>query len=183
MKRWTGTTMLAATLFASGVHAQTADHEWHFLEADNGLRFAIDLDSITHFDNGSAEAFVYAVEGKTYNPRNLRRIIFDCAGNYIDWNGQRVVEYAPPKSVIAQLSKIACDGAKDRRNDPVPKRPTTPQAKDYCRGFSTEECAQIKAIVEKGVKPEYCKPGFALESSSLTDMKMRICYVMSGQPQ
>jgi hypothetical protein len=88
---------------------------WTTIEADNGAVFKVELNSITHFNNGSADMVVYAVQGDAYEPANLTRYIFDCHGHYMDTANMGTTLYAPPKSVAGQMANIACAGAKDTR--------------------------------------------------------------------
>ena len=155
--------------------------DWRTIEAADGSVFKIDQKSITHMTNGSAEMIVYAVEGDDYNPTNVKRLLFDCRGHYqnIDGGGM-VMQYAPPRSVAGQLSAIACAGARDSRFDEPPKNAPAPEPQwtEYCRDFSSDACARIRKVVEAKVTPSYCKPGFAVVPTSLSDEQLRICYVM-----
>ncbi|WIG52220.1 MAG: hypothetical protein OJF48_003138 [Afipia sp.] len=157
--------------------------QWQKVEADNGAVYQIDLNSISHFSNGTAESVVYAVEGPGYNPENMRRLWFDCQGKYRDSTGPGIgpTSYAPPRSIIGRISQIACAGAKETRfqdsSSPQPK-PTPAQ---YCVGFSPASCARITAAVEAKPKPDYCRPGFGLVGSGLSSEQLRICYVISSE--
>jgi hypothetical protein len=53
-----------------------------------------------------------------------------------------------------------------------------PQWTDYCKDFSEEACARIRKVVEAKVTPSYCKPGFAVVPTALSNEQLRICYVM-----
>jgi hypothetical protein len=88
---------------------------WKTIQADNGSVFKVELNSITHFNNGSADMVVYAVQSDAYDPRNLTRYIFDCHGHYMDTANMGTTLYAPPRSVAGQMANIACAGAKDTR--------------------------------------------------------------------
>lgn len=113
----------AVTLALTGSFSLSAaqdrpEEDWHVIEADNGARFGIEMNSITHDPSGSASAAIYAIEGTRFNPHNLRRIVFDCTeGYYMDTGIGGRVHYAPPRSVIARLAEIACAGARDRRHE------------------------------------------------------------------
>jgi hypothetical protein len=155
--------------------------DWRTIEAANGSVYKIDQKSITHMNNGSAEIIVYAVEGNDYNPTNVKRLLFDCHGHYQDLtSGGMTTLYAPPRSIAGQLSAIACAGARDARFDePLKNAPLPePQWTDYCKGFSEDACARIRKVVEAKVTPSYCKPGFAVVPTSLSNEQLRICYVM-----
>jgi hypothetical protein len=181
----TTTTMMATLIFASPAMSQGSNKaaNWQNIEADNGAGYKIDLNSISHYNNGTADVVVYAVEGPGYNPENMRRLWFDCKGRYKDLTVSVVgpTRYAPPRSIAGKLSEIACAGAKDTRF----QQATQPQPKDtpdqYCRGFSREACARIVAGVEAKPKPVFCKPGFALTGSGLSDEQLRVCYVIGSE--
>ena len=59
--------------------------------------------------------------------------------------------------------------------DPVP---------EYCVGFSLNACTRIKAVIESGVRPAYCVPGFGRVDSglNLTPEQLRICYAQPPAP-
>jgi hypothetical protein len=181
----TTTTMMAMLMSASSAMAQGGNKaaNWQNIEADNGAAYKIDLNSISHYNNGTADVVVYAVEGPGYNPENMRRLWFDCKGRYKDLTVSVTAptQYAPPRSIAGKLSEIACAGAKDKRF----QQATQPQPKDtpdqYCTGFSREACARIVAGVETKPKPAFCKPGFALADSGLSLESVRICQVISNE--
>jgi hypothetical protein len=156
---------------------------WKSVNADNGAVYKIDLNSISHYSNGTADVVVYAVEGSGYNPENMRRLWFDCQGHFRDSTGPSIgpVSYVPPKSLAAQISQIVCVGAAGTQIE----NSNQPQAKDtpanYCAGFSEEACARITSAAEAQVKPSYCKPGFALVGSGLSAEQLRICYVINNE--
>jgi hypothetical protein len=83
---------------------------WKAIAADNGASFELDLNSISHNNQGGADAVIYAVEGG-FNPANMRRLIFDCRGHYMDADSS-TSEYAPPNSVIGQIATIVCNKSK-----------------------------------------------------------------------
>ncbi|SHM07154.1 hypothetical protein SAMN05444159_7594 [Bradyrhizobium lablabi] len=127
--------------------ASALDHQWNWrsVEADNGAVYKIDLNSINHYSNGTADAFVYFVEGAGYNPENLRVLWFDCRGHYRDQTGGLgPVLYAPPRSAAGALADIACG---TQRTPPTP---------DYCKGFSETDCARIRELVKARVSPVFC---------------------------
>lgn len=53
-----------------------------------------------------------------------------------------------------------------------------PQWTDYCKDFSEEACARMRKVVEAKVTPSYCKPGFGIVPTALSNEQLRICYVM-----
>jgi hypothetical protein len=156
---------------------------WQSLEADNGAIFKVDLNSISHFKTGAATVTVYAVEGPSFDPRNLHQLWFDCRGHFQDITGPQIgpTEYAPPRSIVGRMGGIACIGAKDTRLDETAR----PQPKDtpdhYCVGVSPEACARITAAEEGKSKPSFCKPGFAVAGSGLSPEQLRICYLLANE--
>lgn len=177
-------TIAMITLVSSHAHAQQMvpyKSNWKSFEAVDGSVYKIDMNSISHMHNGTAELIVYVVEGDEYDPRNVKRLWFDCRGRYRDQtNGISATLYAPPRSMAGQLSGIACAGAKDTRFDEPPKDAPRPEPKwtDYCKDFSEQACMRIRTVVEAKVTPSYCKPGFAVVPTSLSPEQLRICYVM-----
>jgi hypothetical protein len=87
--------------------------KWQIIKAENGAVYQIDLNSIRALDRGRAEAVIYIVEGDTFNPTNMKRMLFDCRGHMTDISGGNgPTTYVPPLSVGGQLAAIACDAAK-----------------------------------------------------------------------
>jgi hypothetical protein len=90
---------------------------WRKIEADNGAVFQIDLNSITPWKTGEAQAQIYISQGDIFAPSNLRSILFDCRGHMTDisfGSGMPTID-VPPKSVGGQLATIACAGGKDAK--------------------------------------------------------------------
>jgi hypothetical protein len=87
---------------------------WRRMEADNGAAYAIDLSSISHLYQcgGCADAVVCIVDSDRCPPQNMRRFRFDCHGHYMDIDGGRSLQMAPPRSVVGQMAALACVGAK-----------------------------------------------------------------------
>lgn len=54
------------------------------------------------------------------------------------------------------------------------------RAPEYCVGFSPDACQRIRSVVESGVRPSYCVPGFGRVDSPvhLPPEQLRICYAM-----
>jgi hypothetical protein len=161
--------------------AQNSQQNWKRLEADNGAVFAIDVNSITRFHNGTVQAVTCVSDNEVCLPPNMSRFWFDCSGHYRDIDGRGSAMAAPPRSVVGRMAQIACVGAKDTRlqdsSSPQPK-PTPAQ---YCVGFTPESCKRIVTAVEAKRKPAYCKPGFGLVGSGLSSEQLRICYVISSE--
>ena len=160
---------------------------WLRLEAENGEVTKVDTASIQHFNTGAAEVVVYTyVPNTPFNPSKLRRLFFDCAGQFRDQTeGFSPPMDAPPRSIAGRISAIACVGAKDTRLEDAYRDSgagTTPR--EYCNGFSTDACSRIVAAIKSRTNPTYCKPGFAVlgsaESQGLSPEQVRICFLMSG---
>lgn len=178
-------TVVATLICASPAFSQAGNKpsNWQRIEADNGAVYQIDLNSISHNSNGTADVVVYAVEGPSYNPENMRRLWFDCQGRYRDQTGPGIgpIQYAPPRSIAGRLSEIACRGAKDKRLQETTRLQPKDTPDQYCAGFSREACARIAAAVEAKTKPSFCRPGFGLVGSGLSSEQLRICYVITSE--
>ena len=61
--------------------------KWQKIVADNGAAYDIDLNSIRHWADGQAEAVIYIVESDTFNPFNMKRVLYDCHGHMTDISG------------------------------------------------------------------------------------------------
>lgn len=172
------TATIAALLTSSAAFPQAPN--WRDVEAANGAIYKVNMNSISPDADGSTEVIVYAADGSTFNPDNLRRLWFTCKAHYRDLTvvGIGPLQYAPPRSIAGRIGEIACSAADEaRRRQPVQQIPKdTPD--QYCTGFSREACARIVAAVEAKPKPSYCKLGFALAGSGLSDEQVRICRVI-----
>jgi hypothetical protein len=153
----------------------------------SGLIYAIDMNSVSQNINGTAVAVTCIVDNDTCPPWNMSRFHFDCRGHYKDLDRHGPVMIAPPRSVAGQMAALACAGAKDTRLADDSENARTvrrPLSTDYCVDFTSDACERIKKVVEaykpSQPPPSYCKPGFALVGSGLTDEQLRICYVITG---
>jgi hypothetical protein len=170
----------AFLLMCGSCHA--AQSNWQTVEADNGAAYKVDLNSISHYARGDADMIVYSVDGPNYNPANLRRLYFDCRGHFRDEAGPiGQIEYAPPRSVAGKMSDIACTGAKDTSLEGTLQDQTPDTPDQYCKGFSADACARIQTAVNSKPKPAYCKQGFALVGSGLSEEQLRICHVVTNE--
>ncbi len=160
---------------------------WRRLEAENGLVTKVNTASIQHFNTGAAEVLVYTyVPDTRYDPSKLRRLFFDCAGQFRDQTeGFSPSMDAPPRSIAGRISAIACEGARDTRLEDADRNTgagTTPS--EYCNDFSPEACGRIIAFIKSRTNPPYCKPGFAAlgstENEGLSPEQIRICFLMAG---
>lgn len=175
------TVTIAALLTSSTAFPQAPN--WRDVGAANGAIYKVNMNSISPDADGSTEVIVYAVEGSTFNPDNLRRLWFTCKGHYRDLTvpGIGPLQYAPPRSIAGRIGEIACAAA-DQARLPQPVQPLPKDTPDqYCTGFSGEACARIAAAVEAKPKPPYCKPGFGLTGSGLSNEQLRICYVIGNE--
>jgi len=94
---------------------------WTTITATNGQAFEIALDTITrplpaNSDGGAtlraASVVVYISEGDTFNPNNVLHYYFDCHDRFQTFsNGWSPVSYAPPLSIAAKISSVACSHA------------------------------------------------------------------------
>jgi hypothetical protein len=177
--------VIGTLIFASPTCSQGGDvrANWQNVEADNGAIYKVDLNSISHYNNGTADVVVYAVEGSSYNPENMRRLWFDCQGRFRDETGRHIgpAQYAPPRSIAGRIGEIACVGAKDTRLEESSRPQPKDTAAQYCKGFSPDACWRIKAAAEANQKPIYCKPGFGLVTSGLSAEQIRICSVVANE--
>ena len=175
--------VIATLILASPAFAQSFGKKanWKTLEADNGAIYKIDLNSISHYHNGTADMIVYAVEGSGYNPENMHRLWFDCHGNFRDETGPRFgeTEYAPPRSMAGRISEIACAGARETPTEQLARPTPKDTLANYCLGFSPGACARIIAAAEAKSKPSYCRPGYELVGSGLSPEQIRICQVIA----
>jgi hypothetical protein len=171
----------AARTAAAAKVLQHAD--WRPLEADNGAIYKLDMNSIKPGNGGAAQITVYADEGRpTDIALNLKFLLFDCNGRFLDMNAPMSQSaYAPPKSVAGQIGAIACEkahamtAAVDTESMRIGLLP-----ENYCKGFSAEACSRMKLVIDTKERPSFCKPGFGLVESGLTDEQRRICYVMTS---
>lgn len=59
----TAATMMGMLIFASSAMSQGSNKaaNWQNIEADNGAAYKVDLNSISHYNNGTADVVVYAL--------------------------------------------------------------------------------------------------------------------------
>lgn len=78
------------------------------MEADNGLAFTVDMESVIGNNNGMAAVYE-GVRHVTPIYAGLKRLSFDCAGHMTDLTSETSVSIdLPPRSVGAQIAKIVC---------------------------------------------------------------------------
>jgi hypothetical protein len=186
-------------IFLAAVVVSTASlaankQKWHRLEADNGTVLAIDLNSIEHSDNGSANAVVCLVDNDVCTPLNMSRLLFDCHGHYVDIDHGGATQIAPPRSVIGQMAALACVGAKDIRLADHSDTPSLPRAEEYCASISSYECDRVKRLIE-GYSPSQPDPSYCNVKSTAafaaSPIQVRFCAyirdlrlsVQESQPQ
>ena len=116
---------------------------WKTITASNGQTFEIALDTITRplpddYGGGAtlraASVFVYISEGDTFNPANVFDFYFDCHDRFQTFSSRwSPTTYAPPLSIAAKISSVACkhtilrtnqvkpsSTANDKSYDPIP---------------------------------------------------------------
>lgn len=116
---------------------------WKTITASNGQAYEIALDTITrplpaNSDGGAtlraASVLVYLSEGDTFNPDNVLHFYFDCHDRFQTFSSRwSPTAYAPPLSIAAKISSVACRHAisqnihakppsklDDKSYDPIP---------------------------------------------------------------
>jgi len=103
---------------------------WKTIKASNGQAYEIALDTITrplppNSDSGAtlraATAVVYVSEGVTFNPDNVLHFYFDCHDRFQIFSSRwSPVAYAPPLSVAAKISSVACEHTIPRTDRATP---------------------------------------------------------------
>lgn len=97
---------------APSAKASTDQHpsrsRWVSVEAENGAVTKVDMNSIQR-GSGAAIIFTYADEGNPEDAYKLQGYQFDCQGHYsLIGLGSSPRLYAPPRSVAARISELAC---------------------------------------------------------------------------
>lgn len=139
---------------------------WLHLEASNGERYRLNLNSVLDGSTGNKIATVYITPPNVgLDLRRMRRLMFNCNGTFVDiTNGvsNNIID-APPYSVAGKIEKIIC---------------RVPTAKQYCEGLTSNECQNVTKVVNSNNRPAYCKQGYGLVNSGLNNEQRRICAVM-----
>ncbi len=83
---------------------------WIRLEADNGEVTKADMKSVQHYNNGAVDVAVYTyVPNTPFNPGKMKRLHFDCQGQFTDdSDGISAVMDAPPRSIAGQIAAVVC---------------------------------------------------------------------------
>lgn len=148
--------------------------QWRTIEATNGSATKIDRHSIQHGTLGDAFAIVITYPAGLKGPGNRTQLHFDCRGGVMDLADRlHTAISAPPRSILGIAASIACR---------PPKLPP-PNPADYCKGFTAEACQRMQTIGLSGKNPSYCREGFALASSGLSDEQARTCHVVQAYTQ
>jgi len=179
--------LFVALVAACGTTKAQDGHKWITLQADDGSVVRIDMTSRfignANATTKSADVVLAFEDGRPY-PLNMRRYMFYCGrGHFKDITSSLSTPLTPisPGSVAAKVEVIVCAGAgptiSDQLKSPPPPDPPA-RWQDYCKGLSDEACTRMRRIVESNVTPRYCKPGFAVVPTSLSDEQLRVCYVM-----
>lgn len=139
---------------------------WLHLEATNGERYRLNLNSVMDGTTGNKIALVYITPPNIgLDMTRMRRLMFNCNGTFIDiTNGiSNNVMDAPPNSVAGRIQNIIC---------------RVPTAQQYCAGLSNSECNNVSKVINSNNRPAYCKQGYGLVDSGLNNEQRRICAVM-----
>lgn len=116
MVRKIGRAVLTAAILlivAQTAAAQNPVQKWQRLNADNGAGFAVDLNSISRFSDGSVWMITCVLDNDRCPLLNQSRFKFDCRGHYLDIDRHGSLEIAPPQSVVGRMAEIACNKSKD----------------------------------------------------------------------
>lgn len=91
---------------------------WKTITVSNGQAYEVALDTIVrplpaNSDGGAtlraASVLVYMSEGSTFNPDNVLHFYFDCHDRFQTFSSRwSPIAYAPPLSIAATISSIAC---------------------------------------------------------------------------
>ena len=139
---------------------------WLHLEAANGERYRLNLNSVKDGTSGSVMATVYITPPNVrFDYQRMHTLLFNCNNTFIDiTNGisNRVID-APPNSIAGRIQKIIC---------------RVPTSKQYCIGLTSSECQNVTKVVNSNTRPSYCKAGYGLVDSGLNNEQRRICAVM-----
>jgi len=139
---------------------------WLHLEATNGERYRLNLNSVKDGTTGAVMATVYITPPNVmFDWQRMHTLLFNCNNTFIDIThgiSNNVMD-APPNSVAGQIQKIVC---------------RVPTAKQYCEGLSNSECNNVSKVINSNNRPAYCKQGYGLVDSGLNNEQRRICAVM-----
>jgi hypothetical protein len=125
--------------------------DWMEVQATDGSVYKIDRKSVSHFSNGTSEIIVFAVHDGPYDPRNVRRLWFDCHGHFQDHtDGVSRTEYATPGSMAAHFSAIACSPANEGQSSTAAEPAARYSARQieairttHLAGWADKHCAGI----------------------------------------
>jgi hypothetical protein len=87
--------------------------KWRTVEADNGFRYMVDVDSVRRLTNGNVMVnFVLVMSNAPsvkVNPTDVQAFIFDCQGNFQIVDGSTSMGmFAPYNSVAARVAQFVC---------------------------------------------------------------------------
>lgn len=164
-------------------------NHWKTYEADNGLRFKVNMSTVRHSNLG---VIVWGgIEGADIVAQPF---IFNCGGYVIlpaGGNGENGPvstgwTLVPPRSVLGRVASDVCknEASSDGRTcvteisgQSIKKVCGTPGEAQYCIGYSPAACKRIRQAVNSKVRPYYCKKQWQYTGSGLTEEQVRICSV------
>ena len=167
----------------------TPPNHWKTYEADNGLKFRVNMGTIRHTNLGvSVWGGIHGVDVVA------QPFIFDCHGHVImpaDGNGANGPVstgwiLVPPRSVLGQVARDVCGNqdslgglpcVNEMSGQRVTKVCGVPGEPPYCIGYSPAACKRIRQAVNSKVRPYYCKKQWQYTGSGLTEEQVRICSV------
>jgi hypothetical protein len=91
-------------------HGKLIKANWRMIDADDGARWAVDLNSIKHGASGSVHLLAYLIEGDAFDPDNLQHFGFDCRGAYETWGAHTTsrANILRTGAVQKHLKELAC---------------------------------------------------------------------------
>jgi hypothetical protein len=123
-----GLSVAILLMVAQTATAQNPIQKWQRLTADNGAGFAVDLNSISRFSDGSVWMITCALDNDRCPPPNQSRFKFDCRGHYLDIDRHGSLQIAPPQSVVGRMAEIACNRSTNTGGEPAQRpAPTSDQ--------------------------------------------------------
>jgi hypothetical protein len=158
---------------------------WLVVSSNDGKIIKINMNSIGN--TIPREIMLYsAYNNEKFDPRNIKRFLFDCDGSYLDIAdlslGMSYKKRVVKNSIFWKIDNLACSGItiKDKKIYSNANQKNDSGTPEYCSGFSKNSCNRIKKIVDSKRTPLFCEDGFGVTGSGLTEEQLRICYVMKS---